>query len=546
MSSKPTATKEKKKLEIRPGVFFVGIAIFAAAAIWGIVDNASMISVTWSLFETIIANFAWLYQIVCVLCIAICLALCFSKVGDIRFGGPHAKPKFSFATWFAMALTGGVAVGIVTYGVNYPVMFYGNVWGVLDGVGIEPYTQEAANFAMARSFHEWTFIPYAFYAVSGALIAYLYYNKGKKLSVSASIAPVLGDKLMQKNWIITLVDILGMAALGFGLTSGLALLLSTIGEGFAIYGLSTDLTFFIVAGLVITGLFSVSSYVGLDKGLKRVASANIWLYYGFMLFLVITGSALMMLNNTVSGMGVWLDNFASWTLDAGSICGEGLVYYWTVINWCMWIAYAPITGVLLAMISRGRTLRQFMIVNWILPCIFSIVWFGIWGNAGLEMQMAGTVDLVAVMTERGLTSAMWTFLANLPFGVGTILVPVNLLVLVISFVTAADAGITNIGSICVKNVPVGTEPPAKVKVIWGIVIGIVAVIMGAFGGGSSGLDGVKSLATIGGFLVLFVFLIQIVACIKVFFGKKTKDVYVRLENDYTDEEVAAMNREEEE
>ena len=164
-----------------------------------------------------------------------------------------------------------------------------------------------------------------------------------------------------------------------------------------------------------------------------------------------------------------------------------------------------------------------MIVNWVLPSIFGIIWFAIWGASAMHMQATGAADLVGAINSGGAVMALWEFLKHLPFGIGYIVLPVNILVILASFITCADATLTNIGSMCVRDVPIGTEPPAKMKMIWGISVGIVAIIMAAFGGGAQGVDGVKALAAAAGFVVLFIFAVQVVAFVKVFFVDKVQE-----------------------
>ena len=518
-----------RNLEIRKGVFISSLSIFGITAIIGIVNNQALIQGTGILFSLILDNFGWLFQIVCMLSLIVVFVICFSKTGNIRLGGPDAKPKFSLGSWVAMSLTGGVAVGIVTWGVNFPILLYGNVGGELDGFGIKAFTPKAARFAMGRSFYEWTFMPYGFYALCGALIAFLYYNKSHKLTVSDSLRPLLGNKIIDRSWVVTIVDMLSMLAIGFGITSGLAVLLSTVADGLSLYGVNTNLMYYVIGGMIVTALFTVSSYVGMDKGLKVVGNANAYLYYGLLIFLFITGPTLYILRNSLGGLAIWLDNFWVWGLDPIDIGGGPLTKSWTIFNMCMWIAYAPIMGVLLAILSHGRTIREFMIVNWILPAVFGMVWFGIWGNTAIDMQISGQLDLVKICAEKGSLAALWPFLQELPFG--NVMVLINIVVIVMSFVTAADATLTNMGSLCVKDVPIGTEPPARVKVVWGIVIGAMAVVMAAFGRGAQGLDGVKSLATIGGAITLLIFALMVISAIKVFFGKQTEDVYSILEEE---------------
>lgn len=518
--------KEKQqqdmKKNIRWSVFIPGFVIFAIAAIVGVTNNKALTEASQQFFNWSLDNFGWLYQLVVMASTILVAVICFSKIGNIRLGGKDAKPKFPFMVWFAMTLTGGVATGIVTWGVNEPLIYFGNVYGELDQLGITPFTNEAAQFAMGRSFMNWTFFPYAIYALCGILVAYLYHNKKQKLNVTSTLKPLFGERI-SKGPVSAIVDTLSMLALGIGICGGLAMCIKLCTTGLAGYGIAETTPLFVGIGVAIVIMFTLSSYVGMDKGFKVLGNLNAWFYYALLALLLITGPVQYILRNSMAGIAVWLDNFFLWGLDPIDIGGEALTRSWTLFDWACWIAYAPVTGIFLAMIARGRTVREFMIVNWILPSVFGLVWFAIWGNSALDMQMSGTADLVSVLRDGGAVMALWEFLRNLPFGLGTIIVPFNLVIVIITFVTAADATLTNIGSMCVKDVPIGTEPPARIKVIWGIVIGAVAIIMAAFGGGAQGVDGVKALATAGGFVVLFIFAIQIVSSVKVFFIDKLEE-----------------------
>ena len=521
MNSNPPKKGDYKD-NIRWDVFVPGIILFAIAAIIGVTNNQALTSASMAFFNWSLDTFGWLYQYVVTGSTVLVLVICLSKVGSIRLGGKDAQPKYPFWTWFAMTLTGGVATGIVTWGVNEPIIYFGNVWGELDQVGIEPFSEEAARFAMGRSFYNWTFMPYAIYALCGVLVAYLYFNKRQKLNVTATLKPVFGERIT-KGVLAAAIDCLSMLALGVGICGGLAMCITLVVTGLRTYGVQDNLVLFIVIGVVLIALFTFSSYIGMDKGLKTLGSLNAWFYYGLLILLLVTGPVLFILRNSTAGLAVWLDNFWLWGLDPIDIGGTALTRSWTLFDWSCWIAYAPVTGIFLAMMSRGRTVREFLVVNWILPSVFGLVWFGIWGNSALEMQMSGRADLVAALNAGGAVMALWEFLKHLPFGLGHIVIPVNILIIVISFVTAADATLTNVGSMCVKDVPIGSEPPRQIKVLWGIVIGTVAIIMAAFGGGTQGVDGVKALATAGGFLILFVFMLQIVSFIKVFFIDKVAE-----------------------
>ncbi|UQZ87795.1 BCCT transporter [Deltaproteobacteria bacterium Smac51] len=504
------------KAGVRWDVFTPAIIVFVIAAVVGIVDNATLTDVCKKLFSWSLDSFGWLYQWVAMAGLLLVGVITFSKLGNIRLGGKDAKPKFSMMSWFAMALTSGIAVGIVTWSINEPIIYYGNVWGEMAQTGIEPFTPEAARFAMGRVFYNWTAVPYAMYAASGVLVAYLYFNKKEKLNVTSTLKPLFGERVT-KGPVASLIDTLSMMAIGLGLTGGLTMCITLVMTGLKSYGIEESLSLFAIIGLVVIFLYTFSTYVGIDRGIKLLGNINAWFYYALIVLFMITGPLLFMFRNGTAGFAVWLDSFFLWGFDPIDIGGPALTQWWTLFDWAFWVAYAPVMAIFLAIISYGRTIREFMLINWVLPSIFSLIWFTVWGNTALDMQISGKADLVAAINNGGALMALWEFLHNLPFGLGTIIVPINIFVIVVSFVTNADATLTNIGSMCMKDVPIGTEPPARLKVLWGITIGVIAIVMAAFGGGSQGVDGVKQLAVAGGFFVLFIFALQLISAAKVFF-----------------------------
>lgn len=505
------------KHEIRWEVFIPAYLVVGGAAILGIVNKDALTKNVMAFFFWSLDNFGWLFQLTVMTSFVFMVYMMFSRFGNMRLGGRNAKPKYSFGTWFAMTLTGGVATGIVTWGVNEPLIYFGNVWGELDQLGIEPFSNEAATFAMARSFYNWTFVPYAIYACCGLLVAYIYFNKREKLSVTSTLKPLFGEKIT-KGAVAGVIDMLSMLGLAIGITTGLTMCITLVMSGLnGAYGIESSVPLFAGIGIFIICMFTFSSYIGLEKGLSKLGSLNAWFYYFLLALLLITGPTVYIMRIGTAGLAEWLHNFFLWGLDPINIGGEALTRSWTLFDWAFWVGFAPVTGIFLAMISYGRTVREFLIVNWILPSIFGMVWFAIWGGSAIHMQATGQLDLIAVINEGGAIAALWAFLKNLPFGIGFIIVPFNILVVLVSFITAADATLTNIGSMCVKNVPIGTEPPRMIKVVWGVALGAVAIVMAAFGGGVQGVDGVKALAAASGFVVLFIFAIQLVSFFKCWF-----------------------------
>lgn len=510
----------KKQGGIRWGVFLPGIIIVSATMILGIIDSKALSETVGTFFKWSLRTFGWLYQITSIFALILVIVITFSKIGNIRLGGKDAKPKYSFATWFAMALTGGIATGIVNWGVNEPLVYYGNVYGELNVLGIQAQTSQAAIFAIARCFYNWTFIPYAMYAVAGLGVAYMYFNKKEKLTVTSTLKPLFGERVTKGN-IANIIDTLSMLAITLGLSSGLGTGLALVASGIELtYGIPKTIIVWVCIGGLTTIIFTGASYLGIDKGIKALANWNSKIFYGLLILLFFTGPTVYILRLSTSGIAEWAHNFWRWGLDPMDIAGEALTMSWTFYDWSTWIAYAPLMGVFLAMISYGRTIREFMIINWIMPSIFGIVWFSIWGGTAINWQLNNVVDLVEVIKTNGAVSGLWIFLKYLPLGIGVVVIPIVMITLIISFATAADAMTTTIASMCMKNVEIGEEPPAFQKIIWGILIGAISIILAAFGGGEQGVDGVKALAAAGGFAVLFIFILQLISITKMFFINK--------------------------
>lgn len=510
--------KTKPKKSIRKGVFYPAFFIVGGAALLGIFNNSMLTEVAMKNFLFSLRTYGWLYQIISIIALFFAAYMTFSKLGKIRFGGKDAKPKYSFASWFAMALTGGIATGVVTYGANEPIIYFGNIYGEITQLGIEPGSFKAAIFAIGRCFYNWTFIPYAMYSISGLVIAYVYFNKKQTLSVTSSLAPLLGEKVTKGIW-ANIIDTLSLLAIALGLASSLGAGLALIGSGFEIaYGIQQGPLLWFVLTIVITATFMASSLAGLDKGIKKLSSINANVFYVLLGILVIIGPTLYILRLSTAGMAEWLQNFWGWGLDPIDIAGEPLVMWWTLYDWAIWIAYAPLMGIFLAVISYGRTIREFMVINWIMPSVFSIIWFGVWGVTAIHWQQTGQLDLIATINESGAVSGLWAFLGHMPLGM--VFIPIVMITLILSFSTAADSMTRTIASLCTNDMRHDEEPPIWQKLVWGLSIAAIAFFMVAFAGGVQGVDGVKYLAAAGGTMVLFVFVLQVFSGMKMFLFDK--------------------------
>lgn len=515
MSDKDLELKGKDSKSLNKTIFIPSFLVVGGATLYGLLNNDGLTKVASGFFTFSLRNFGWLYQIISIVALMFVAVLTFSKLGNIRFGGSDAKPDFPFWTWFAMTLTGGVSTGLITYAVNEPIIYFANIYGEMANTGIEAGSSMAAIFGMARSYYNWTFIPYAMYALTGVLSAYLYFNKNKPLSISASLIPIFGEKITKGIW-SEIIEILSLLAIALGLASSLGAGLALLGAGVEVaYGIKQGPVIWLIFTIVIAVTFIFSSVLGLEKGISWFANLNSKIFYILLGVVFLIGPSVYILKIQTIGLGYWFQNFWVWGLDPIDVGGEALVMWWTLYDWAIWIAYAPLMGLFLATIAYGRTIREFMVVNWVLPSVFSIVWFAVWGGTALHWQAIGKVDLAQIISDKGAVAGLWAFLQNVPLAI--IIIPVLMITLILSFSTNANGMTRTIASMCTRNIKHDEEPKMWLKVLWGTTISAIAFIMVAFGGGVQGVDGVKYLAAAGGFVVLFLFILQVASAIKLFF-----------------------------
>ena len=230
------------------------------------------------------------------------------------------------------------------------------------------------------------------------------------------------------------------------------------------------------------------------------------------IFVIFGGSIARILSESVTALGYWIQNLPLWTFDTGEVGGPGLIKWWTIYNWMFWMAFAPVTGIFLAQLSYGHTIRETLIVNWIMPSVFAIIWMTIFGGVAIDMQTSGVVDLAAEMAENGTYVAIWSVLKNLPFS--QVLIPITLFIMLISFTTSADNSVTVISALCIRDRKIGDEAPKPVKIIWGVVIGLLSFLLMAFASGSKGNDGVRYMVVTMGSILSVLVILQIISTAK--------------------------------
>ena len=473
------------------GVYAAALAFTFVLIVWSTAFRGSFVRVTDTLYTFLSEKFGWLYLLVIFAFVAFCLILAFSRYGQKRLGADDATPRYSTVSWFAMLFCAGMGVGLVFWGVAEPLTHFE------DPLGVEAGTEAAACFAMQASFMHWGLHPWAIYGILGLSMAYFSFRKGEKLLVSSTLIPVIGRKRAQ-GVVGKVVDVLTVVitATGISTTLGLSALQINGGISHLFPAVCVDLHTQIVIIVISAAAFIASAVSGVDKGVKTLSNINLALTLVFCTAAFIVGPQLEILNNLVSGMGDYLSGLIRESLHLSAYGGNEWVVNWRIFYWAWWISWAPFVGAFIARISEGRTIREFVLGVLIVPTIASCIWFAVFGSLGIHLGMDGILSH-EVLAEAVNTpeTALFTVLEQYPLHFP--LSVLAMLLLFFFFITSADSGTLVLGIFSSD----GQQEPSNLrKIVWGVIISLLAVGLLA----SGGLTSVQRVSIIMAFPFLFI------------------------------------------
>ncbi|MFC6873251.1 BCCT family transporter [Halobellus marinus] len=479
--------------DVHPVVFPVAlvlIALFIAATI--ILGESASAAYTW-LFNFIGENFGWFYLLSVNIFIVVLLYFAFGKYGNIKIGGVEAEKEFSDFSWMAMLFSAGMGIGLMFFSVLEPVFYFSSppgFWGVEAGTGA------AASAAMAQTFFHWGFHPWAIYGLVGLGLAFFSFNRGLPLTFRSIFWPLLGDRIY--GWPGHLIDLVTVFATLFGLATSLGLGVAQVNRGLAyvsteILGVlgsfpnNTISQIVLIAG--ITAIATMSVAAGLDGGVKRLSTVNLYLMFILLGFLLIVGPTIFVLGTWVEGLGAYFGNVVELGFFRGAMgAGGGTVTAWTVFYWGWWIAWSPFVGMFIARISKGRTVREFVLGVLFLPSLFSTLWLSTFGGSALQtaVQTDGAGAVVGAYNELGYgafeTLGMFVMLEQYPLG--AITASLATLLIITFFVTSSDSG-----SLVIDHLTSGGkhDVPKTQRIFWAVTEGAVAAVL-LYGGGLGALQ----------------------------------------------------------
>ena len=477
---------EKWGFDVHPVVFPVAlglIALFVAVTLLLGDQAASAYSAVRSFFE---GNFGWFFLLSVNLFMLTILYFAVSKYGKIRLGGVEAEKEFSDFSWMAMLFSAGMGIGLMFYSVSEPLYYFGNVPGFFEA---QAGTGAAGAAAIAQTFFHWGFHPWAIYGLVGLGLAFFSFNRGLPLTFRSIFWPLLGERIY--GWPGHVIDLVTVFATLFGLSTSLGLGVKQINAGLS-YVLGDMLNvvsvpvgtmpqILLIAG--ITAIATASVAAGLEGGVKRLSTVNLYLMFALLGFLLVAGPTVYIFGTWVQGLGVYFSRLPALSFFTGTLGdGAATVSGWTVFYWAWWIAWSPFVGMFIARISKGRTVREFVIGVLVLPSLFSTLWLSTFGGSALFNSLHGNGAALEIYNQAGQTVAMFALLDQFPLGALSGLLAT--LLVVTFFVTSSDSG-----SLVVDHLTSGGkhDVPRAQRIFWATTEGVVAALL-LYGGGLNALQ----------------------------------------------------------
>jgi choline/glycine/proline betaine transport protein len=474
VSSDPQGPK-KKQLTIHPWVFGFSAGLIFLVVFATLVNLDAAEATFASLKDGITSTFGW-FMILCVQAfLLLCVYLAASRFGHIRIGGPGARPEFSTPAWFSMLFSAGMGIGLMFWSVAEPLVH------LQDPPGAPGMTADGAVRAMDLVFLHWGFHAWGIYALVGLALAYFTFNRGLPLTIRSAFYPLLGERIYGP--IGNVIDVLAVIATLFGVATSLGFGVAQINAGLN-YVFDVDISRNVQIALIvfITAVATGSVVSGLDKGIKRLSQLNLVAAFVLMVFVLAVGPTVFLLKSFVQDTGHYLQNLltlGSWTETYSQDTGwQGS---WTVFYWSWWIAWSPFVGMFIARISKGRTVREFILGVLIVPSLLTFIWITIFGGSAIYQTLFVDTSIVEA-ANANVATALFELLRAYPMATASAILAIFLVL--VFFVTSSDSA-----SLVIDIITSGghLDPPVATRIFWAVIEGVVAAVL-TVGGGLTALQ----------------------------------------------------------
>ncbi|WBL61994.1 choline transporter [Stutzerimonas stutzeri] len=464
---------------INPVVFYGSAIAIVVFAVWTMFFTDRSLAVINTVLGWISNSFGWFYFLAVLLYLLFVVIVATSRYGKIRLGPDHSKPEFNVVTWAAMLFSAGIGIDLLFFCIAEPITQF------LEPPVGEGGTTQAARHAMELTFLHWGLSGWGVYTLVGMSLAYFSFRQGLPLSIRSALYPIFGKRI--HGAIGHTVD--GAAVLGtiFGIATSLGIGIIQLNFGLNyIFGIPEGTLTQAVLVVLIVVFSAISAATGVERGIRRLSEFNMLLAVLLLLFVLVVGDSVFLLNALVMNVGDYFSNFISLSLDTYAYQRPtDWLNAWTVFFWAWWIAWGPFVGLFLARISRGRTIREFVIGTLLLPLAFMMAWMSIMGNSAIEMVMGGALEFgEQAMNNPG--SSIYLFLQSLPWsGITTIVVTI---LAIVFFVTSGDSGSLVLSNFTSILKDVNSDAPVWMRILWAAIIGVLTLAL-LIAGGLTALQG---------------------------------------------------------
>jgi glycine betaine transporter len=437
--------------------------------LWGILAPGHMAALFDTLLAALTRNFGWFYLWVVLGLVLFAAFVAFSRYGNLKLGSDDDEPEFTVGSWFAMLFAAGMGIGLVFWGVAEPLSHYGTA-----PPGVAPGTPEAANAAMRYVFFHWGLHPWAVYSVVALAIAFFQYRRAG--------TPLIGTVTGSLPWapvrrMAGLFNGLAIVATAFGVAASLGVGALQINTGLhAVFGVEVGTRAQVAIIVLTAALFIGSAVSGVEKGIKLLSNLNMALAALLALAVFLLGPTVAIIDTFSTTLGSYLSELVRMSLRATPFRDSSWVGNWTIFYWAWWISWSPFVGLFIARVSRGRTIREFILGTVLAPSLAAFLWFSIFGGTALYMEIWQHVPLAAAV-KADLATGLFTMFGAMPFGQAMSIVAT--LLVVVFFVTSGDSAVLVLGTMSSGGDP---NPPARIKLVWGGLIAGIAISLLLAGG----------------------------------------------------------------
>ena len=505
------ALAKKLGLKTDPIIFFTSAGIMILFLIVLLIAPEAIGNAFGAGREWIVTNLGWFFIMGVTSWVAFLLWVALSRFGAIRLGGNDAKPAYTNISWFTMLFAGGIGTVLMFWGVAEPVSHFATP----PRSDVEPFSVEAADDAMSFSIYHLGLHTWAIFAMPGLAFAYFIYRYNLPMRFSSVFYPLLGERIYGP--IGKSLDIFAILGTLFGVAVSVGLGTQQINSGLTeLFGVPDAVLTKVLIIAVLTAVAVGSIVAGLDSGVKRLSNINIGMAVGLMIFVLFTGSTVFLLRAVVETFGLyitnllpmafWNDTLANYSSEGGSWGWQG---NWTVFYWAWTVTWSPFIGIFVARISRGRTIREFVLGVLFAPSIFTLVWFAIFGWSAMEIDGIGSEAREAMGAQAGVLSdavgesiplAMFAFFENFP--AATLIQGLAVVIVAIFFATSSDSASLVVDMLCTGSSDPG---PWHQRVFWGVSEGMLAAMLIVLAG-DAGLTALQEVITVVGlpmFILVF-------------------------------------------